>query len=86
MNRLKVRDKCHISGVYLNFNFHFHFQSFIHVSTAYSNADKRDIDETVYEPPHDPSTIINCVDALPQEAVKLLSEKLLVSCNLVFSL
>lgn len=63
----------------INCNFDSIFQSFIHVSTAYSNADKRDVEEIVYDPPHDPSTIINCVDALPQEAVQLLSEKLLVS-------
>lgn len=51
----------------------------MHISTAYSNADKQDVEEMVYPPPHDPNTIINCIDALPMEAIKHLEDKLLVS-------
>ncbi|XP_017783692.1 PREDICTED: putative fatty acyl-CoA reductase CG5065 [Nicrophorus vespilloides] len=52
-------------------------KSVVHVSTAYSNADKKEIDEIVYKPPFDPYSIINCVENLPQEALDLLAEKLL---------
>lgn len=53
-------------------------QSVIHVSTAYSNADKKDVEEIVYAPPHDPQSIINCIEALPADAVEFLQSKLLV--------
>lgn len=58
----------------------------MHVSTAYSNADRRDIEEAVYNPPYDPASIINCMEALPADAIELLSEKLLViNCFVPFS-
>lgn len=52
-------------------------KSFVHVSTAFSNADKKDIEEMVYKPPYDPKSIINCVENLPQEALDVLESKLL---------
>lgn len=54
------------------------------MSTAYSNADRRDVDEIVYNPPYDPNVIISCIDALPNEAIELLTEKLLVRIVLSF--
>lgn len=57
------------------------FQSVIHVSTAYSNADKKEVEEIVYPPPHDPQSIINCIEALPADAIEFLQSKLLVCCN-----
>jgi len=54
-----------------------HLKSFIHVSTAYSNADKKDVEEIVYDPPHDPRAIINCIETLPSDAIKLITQKLI---------
>lgn len=48
------------------------------MSTAYSNADKREIEETIYESPHDPHTIINCVETLSNETLNQMTEKLQV--------
>lgn len=42
------------------------------MSTAYSNSDKRDVDEQVYKPPHDPMSIINIVDNISDDAAELL--------------
>nr|XP_008194927.2 PREDICTED: fatty acyl-CoA reductase 1 isoform X1 [Tribolium castaneum] len=52
-------------------------KSFVHVSTAYSNSDKYTVDETVYEPPHDPNAVINSIKVLPNEGIEILSKKIL---------
>ncbi|CAH1163117.1 unnamed protein product [Phaedon cochleariae] len=52
-------------------------KSFVYVSTAYSNSDKENIDESVYELPFDYETIMNSIEMLPQEAAEVLSKKLL---------
>lgn len=54
-------------------------KSVIHVSTAYCNADRRDVEETVYPSPHDPATIRNLIETLSPEGLTQLTEKLLVS-------
>lgn len=38
----------------------------IHVSTAYSNADKLTIQEAVYKPPGDPELVINCCQKMSE--------------------
>ncbi|XP_025837497.1 putative fatty acyl-CoA reductase CG5065 [Agrilus planipennis] len=50
---------------------------FIHVSTAYSNADKRDIQEIVYNPTRDPEALLNCIDALPENILDEITDKLI---------
>lgn len=57
----------------------FLFQSFVHVSTAYSNADKREVREGVYIPPLDPRVLLECVDSLPNDVISSISKKILVS-------
>ncbi|XP_022907146.1 putative fatty acyl-CoA reductase CG5065 [Onthophagus taurus] len=52
-------------------------QSFVHVSTAYSNADKNDVEETVYKPPFDPRSLINCIEFLPEAALKTLEKEVM---------
>jgi len=42
-------------------------QAFVHTSTAYSNADKKDVLEQVYEPTVDPDTLINFVKNMPEK-------------------
>ncbi|KAJ8917331.1 hypothetical protein NQ315_002353, partial [Exocentrus adspersus] len=54
-----------------------HLKSFVHVSTAYSNSDKDVVEETVYKPPCDPEAIIHCIDILPEEAIEVLTQKML---------
>ncbi|KAG5900303.1 hypothetical protein JTB14_000829 [Gonioctena quinquepunctata] len=52
-------------------------KSFVYVSTAFSNSDRENIAESVYELPFNHNAIINSVDVLPEEAVDILSKKLL---------
>ncbi|XP_031330549.1 putative fatty acyl-CoA reductase CG5065 [Photinus pyralis] len=52
-------------------------KSFVHVSTAYSNADRSDVEEVVYTPAIDPQSIINCMETLPPEVIKLIADKLM---------
>ncbi|KAF5284604.1 hypothetical protein FQA39_LY16962 [Lamprigera yunnana] len=54
-----------------------HLRSFVHVSTAYSNADKKNVEEVVYAPSLDPKSIIHCMKTLPPEVIKLIAEKLI---------
>lgn len=52
-------------------------QSLVHVSTAYSNADKREVREMVYAPPADPEAVIKLVKSLPEEAMPGLASALM---------
>ncbi|KAK5638477.1 hypothetical protein RI129_012772 [Pyrocoelia pectoralis] len=52
-------------------------KSFVHVSTAYSNADRSDVEEIVYTPTLDPKSIIHCMETLPPEVIRLIAEKLM---------
>jgi len=54
-----------------------HLKSFVHVSTAYSNADKKEVEEMVYKPPYDPNSIINCIENFPDDAIDVLESKIL---------
>ncbi|RZF39187.1 hypothetical protein LSTR_LSTR014673 [Laodelphax striatellus] len=51
----------------------------VHVSTAYSNADKRVIEEEVYPPPADPEGIMHCCETLSEYTLDHLSEVLLAN-------
>ncbi|XP_059480684.1 putative fatty acyl-CoA reductase CG5065 [Neocloeon triangulifer] len=42
-------------------------KAFVHTSTAYSNADKREVLEKVYDPIVDPDTLINFVKNMPED-------------------
>lgn len=48
----------------------------VHVSTAYSNADKMTIQETVYKPPGDPDYVINCCLKMSEEDLQKVGRKL----------
>lgn len=54
------------------------WQSFVHVSTAYSNADKANIEEIVYKPPFDPQTFINLINKVPNDVAEALVKKMMV--------
>jgi fatty acyl-CoA reductase len=49
----------------------------IHVSTAYANCNRTEIDEVLYSPPVSPQKIIEAVDWMDDELVNVLTPKLL---------
>lgn len=51
-------------------------KAFVHVSTAYSNADKKEVREIVYNPPADPDRVMQCCDVLSDEALEVVSRHL----------
>jgi len=50
--------------------------SFVYISTAYSQVDKRQIDEKIYDPPIDPYRLFNMIDVCDDEQLALLEPKL----------
>ena len=48
------------------------------MSTAYSNADKTNIEEIVYKPPFDPKTFINLINKVPNDVAETLVKKMMV--------
>jgi nucleoside-diphosphate-sugar epimerase len=48
-------------------------QSFVYVSTAYSNCYNFDIEEKTYETSIDPSQLINCVKWMSEEQMEALA-------------
>lgn len=55
-------------------------KSVIHVSTAYTNANRRYVGETIYPPKVaiDPNTFLKCADILPQNLVSMIAKQLYV--------
>lgn len=51
--------------------------SFVHVSTAYANCDRQEINEIVYNPPVPPEKIIEAVNWIEEDLVKLLTPKVI---------
>lgn len=49
----------------------------VHVSTAYANCDRHHISEVVYNPPVQPDKIIEAVDWIEEDLVKLLTPKVI---------
>jgi len=54
-----------------------HLEVLVHVSTAYANCDRQHISECVYNPPVQPSQIIEAVDWIEEDLVKLLTPKVI---------
>ncbi|XP_065083365.1 putative fatty acyl-CoA reductase CG5065 [Ochlerotatus camptorhynchus] len=54
----------------------FHLQSVVHVSTAYSNPSRREVDEVVYPPTMNADSFIQCVSILPGDVINALAGKL----------
>ncbi|XP_066148763.1 putative fatty acyl-CoA reductase CG5065 [Euwallacea fornicatus] len=52
-------------------------KSCIHVSTAFSNSDKRVVEERVYTPTYDAHAVLNIVQNLPEDIVEALSPRLI---------
>ncbi|XP_052863077.1 putative fatty acyl-CoA reductase CG5065 [Anopheles cruzii] len=51
-------------------------QSVVHVSTAYSNPCRSEVDEVVYPAPMDPDQFVQCVQMLPGEVLNAIASKL----------
>ncbi|KAJ8687690.1 hypothetical protein QAD02_023484 [Eretmocerus hayati] len=52
-------------------------EALIHVSTAYCNCDRRDVEEIIYPAPHDPEQIIACTTWMDDLLVEELTPKLI---------
>lgn len=51
--------------------------AFIHVSTAYANCDRKEVEEKLYEPPIDPQRIIDTVEWMDEDLLNHITPKLL---------
>ncbi|XP_063218990.1 putative fatty acyl-CoA reductase CG5065 [Bacillus rossius redtenbacheri] len=49
----------------------------IHVSTAYCNCDREEVNEVIYAPPYDPEKIIQCMEWMDDDLVQALTPKLI---------
>lgn len=45
------------------------WQALVHVSTAYCNCDRSEIQEVIYSTPYDPANIINLISWLPEDVL-----------------
>ncbi|XP_042907021.1 putative fatty acyl-CoA reductase CG5065 [Parasteatoda tepidariorum] len=54
-----------------------HLEALVHVSTAYCNCDREQVDEVVYEPPVQPQKIIDTIEWMDEELVNVLTPHLL---------
>nr|QLI62002.1 fatty acyl-CoA reductase 12 [Streltzoviella insularis] len=52
-----------------------HIEAFVHVSTAYSNADQDVVEERVYPAPTDMAQLLALADAAPADLLKLITPK-----------
>lgn len=51
------------------FFFSIHLKALVHVSTAYCNCDRTEINEVIYSTPYDPANIINLINWLPEDVL-----------------
>lgn len=54
-------------------------EALIHVSTAYCNCDRDEVNEVIYPPPYDPEKIIQCVQWMDDSLIQVLTPKLIGS-------
>lgn len=54
-------------------------KGFLHVSSAYVNSDKKEVEEEIYEAPEDPEKIIDIVKSLDMAAIDVITKKLIKS-------
>lgn len=53
------------------------FQAFVHVSTAYANCPRKDIDEKVYETPITADKLMSIVDTLDEQQLEAITPLLI---------
>ncbi|XP_069702737.1 putative fatty acyl-CoA reductase CG5065 [Periplaneta americana] len=54
-------------------------EALIHVSTAYCNCDREEVNEVIYPPPYDPEKIIQCMEWMDDDLIQALTPKLIGS-------
>ncbi|XP_065352981.1 putative fatty acyl-CoA reductase CG5065 [Cloeon dipterum] len=52
-------------------------EALVHVSTAYCNCDREQVNEIIYPPPYDPEKIIQCMDWMDEELVNVITPHLI---------
>lgn len=52
-----------------------HLQVFLHLSTAFCYVEKKELDEAVYDFPHDPDDIMRFVQWMDESAIELITPK-----------
>ncbi|XP_047097189.1 putative fatty acyl-CoA reductase CG5065 [Schistocerca piceifrons] len=52
-------------------------EALIHVSTAYCNCDREEVNEVIYPPPYDPDKIIQCMEWMDDDLIDALTPKLI---------
>ncbi|KAJ8298923.1 hypothetical protein KUTeg_022983 [Tegillarca granosa] len=51
-------------------------EAFVHVSTAYANCDKKNVDESIYEPPLHPRKLMDAVEWMDKDVLETLTPKM----------
>lgn len=54
-----------------------HLEALVHVSTAYCNCDREEVDEVIYEPPVPPQKIIDTIEWMDEDLVGVLTPHLI---------
>ncbi|XP_065215844.1 putative fatty acyl-CoA reductase CG8306 [Planococcus citri] len=54
-------------------------KGFLHVSSAYVNSDKKEVDEVLYEPPEDTEKVLDLVKSLDMAALDVITKKIIKS-------
>ncbi|XP_069702736.1 putative fatty acyl-CoA reductase CG5065 [Periplaneta americana] len=54
-------------------------EALVHVSTAYCNCNRQEVQEVVYPPPADPEKIIQCVDWMEEDLLDTITPKIIGS-------
>lgn len=54
-------------------------EAFVHVSTAYANCDKKNVDESIYEPPLHPRKLMDAVEWMDKDVLETLTPKMVGS-------
>lgn len=54
-------------------------EALVHVSTAYCNCDREEVNEVIYPPPYDPEKIIQCMEWMDDDLIEALTPKLIGS-------
>lgn len=52
-------------------------EALVHVSTAYCNCDREEVNEVIYPPPYDPEKIIQCTEWMDDDLIEALTPKLI---------
>lgn len=70
-----VMENCvNILSIFFNLKFSC-LKALVHVSTAYCNCDREEVNEVIYPPPYDPEKIIQCTEWMDDDLIEALTPK-----------